>query len=153
MALLHSPQSPQDFAASLRAHLAPAGVQADHYEGWFLGSFFSIGYVSAQASVRKYHPVRSRMLGWVRPEGPGCRVLWFRFRGCTDPIALAGLYLGSLLFLVLIRRLGSIVQGDLAALAQYSGIFTLAVAGLTWLSTAGSREGAQGQERLGDLMK
>ena len=153
MALLCSPQSPQDFTASLRAHLAPSGVQADHYEGWFWGNFFSIGYVSAGAAARKYHPVRNRILGWVRPTDQGCQIRWFRFQGCTDPISLTTLYLGSLLFLVLIRRLGGIVQGELGTLAQYSGIFTLAVAGLTWLSTTGSREGAQGREQLEKLMK
>ena len=153
MAVLHTDLSPEDFTAHLRSRLSSPRVQADHYEGWFLGRFFSVGYLSAAASARKYYPVRNRMLGWVTPEGPGSRVLWFRFRGYTDPLALAAMFLGCLLFLALLYRAGGHGMWDLGYLTRQSGRFTLIVAGLTWLWTTAAPEGAQGRHRLGELME
>ena len=155
MGILHTPSPPEGYAGYLRSHLSRSGadVTEDPYEGWFLGSFFSIGYVSRNAYGSKYHPIRNRMLGFIKPEeGGGSRVTWVRFQGFTDPIVLALIFTLCFIFLVLVRRMGGVVQGDNILLLEYSLLFTAAVALVTWISTKWSREGALGYKRLKDLL-
>ena len=154
MGILHTPQTPEGYVGSLRSHLSRSGadVTEDHYEGWFLGGFFSIGYVSRNAYGSKYHPIRNRMLGFIKPEEGGSRVTWMRFSGFTDPIALVTIFLCCFIFMVLVRRMGGLIQGSNGLLLEYSLIFTIAAALVTWMSTKWSREGEKGHKRLKDLL-
>ena len=158
MATLHVPQSPEGFAGYLRSYLSNSSGSGrrdliqDHYEGWFIGNFFSIGYISRNAYGSKYHPIRNRMLGYIAKEENGSKVTWFRFSGFTDPIALVTIFLCCFIFLVLVRNMGGIIQAPTDVLLQYSVIFTAAAALVTYTSSKWSNEGALGHRRLKALL-
>ena len=154
MGILHVKQTPEGFSDYLRSHFSRGrdAVVEDHYEGWFLGHFFSIGYVSRNAVGSKYHPIRNRMLGYIQEEKDGSKVTWLRFQGFTDPVALLTIFVCCVIFLALVRQMGGLFQGSNSLLLQYSLLFTVAAALVTWTSTKWSREGELGYKRLKELL-
>ena len=152
MASKNVPGKPEQYANYLRSFLVRSGSAygEDHYEGWFIKNFFSIGYVSSH-SFSKYNPVRNRVLGYIKQDETGSKVTWIRFRGYTDPVSLLLVFLCCFITLLCVRNMGGIVEGPISMVLEYSAIFTIGAALVSWCSTRMTGEGTIGHDRLLDL--
>ena len=115
----------------------------ERYVGWCIGKIFSVSYNSGAEFMRRNYPIMNRAMGIVRDKGNKTEVSYYVFRGITDPISVAVLFL-----------LTSLLMRIVGAPSPYLfGLgWTVAVALPTWFATVISETGQEGKEKLDDFL-
>lgn len=114
---------------------------SERFTGWMIGRFFSLSYFSGHEFLRRNYPICNKAMGFVRERDGKAEILFLTFKGITDPVSFLLLYLGCLVIFAAAKIPLSI--GWWLSLLWYA-----AVAALTFLFTALSERGKEGDQKL-----
>lgn len=111
----------------------------ERYTGWVIGRVFSVRYYSGKEVGQRFYPIGHKAMGFVKNTGGKAEVRFWVFKGLTDPVSL--LLMGGIGWFLM-------HLSDVPAAWLFALIGTLLISGFTFLCTALSMAGLEGEAQL-----